>query len=846
MLNRIRKNGRRVLAVLIAALLLTAVPVVPLRADTVKDDTTIDFVLVLDCSGTMRYNDPEHWTEAAAKQFVNYLGTENVRLGVIAMGHNYGNDAYPIGQSDPESRNRIKVAFPLTKIGGKGDLKQEVKDVIHEVTTNEEKGTMTPIGYALQAAYEILDEGEAADNQAAVILLSDGQVEGQTDYVERGNKKDYKSIDDACDRCADRGWKIYGMELNYEKENKEGDGLGGIAYHQMRENIPGRTGTEPFEVTSAEEAAHKLLEIYSNYMQQEPPEPEVFTDEKKFTVGEMTAEQTLILNGDISPLEKIILESPKGTTQEIYETAKGNVDEKLRKVDYDDRGVVIKMIMPEEGEWTLTLNGKEGISITMEYSSVSLNEMNLVMTSDKDGEGTDYSGQEVHFNASFEYAGIPYESSDFYKNNPAKLMVGDEEVEMESTPNGYEVSYTFLKKGTYDTYAQVDSDFFKDGYRRSGTISFSIENTQTKAKGEIPELTCGISEATEPIDLKQYFDAGDGDDLTFEVRKSPRDDFDYDLTPDGKLTLKAKNTSRLFKLSVVASDGSGEKGAEQKIIFRVTNQPITLIKDMTNNKETIELVVGAGDKSERNQAAGDGGGGSDTKVLNWAEYFSDPDGAAPEVRILEDKNDGIVTYEQTDDGVTFRALKAGEAQYTIVAIDGNAGDVSQFFMLDITAETVLGRFVGKHKVPLATLVILAIGGMIGLILNSAGRKIYGVWDVDCGGQSEQEIVLSSYKNGKKAKAEIDKLLSDIGMEPGFPKACLKAGNQFGKKIYASNLENMDAVYYNDIPIDDFKKKAVEIKVGGSLTLERDGRTVTFTRVSNKPAKSTSNDDGNVW
>ena len=81
------------------------------------------------------------------------------------------------------------------------------------------------------------------------------------------------------------------------------------------------------------------------------------------------------------------------------------------------------------------------------------------------------------------------------------------------------------------------------------------------------------------------------------------------------------------------------------------------------------------------------------------------------------------------------------------------------------------------------------------------------------------------------------------MEPGFPKACLKAGNQFGKKIYAANLENMDAVFYNDMPIDDFKKKPVEIRVGGSLVLERDGRTVTFSRISNKAIAEPDVDGG---
>lgn len=830
MLNRIRKNGKRVLVFLIAALLLTMFPAVPLHADTVKDDTTIDFVLVLDCSGTMRNNDPEHWTEEAAKEFVNILGSENVRLAVIAMGHDYGNDAYPVGQSDPQSRNRVKVAFPLTKIGDI-EQKKEAKDVIHEVTSDETKGTMTPIGYALQAAYEILDEGESADGQAAVILLSDGQVDGQTDYVERGNKKDFKSIDDACDRCSDRGWKIYGMELNYAGENKEGEGFGGIAYHQMRENIPERTGTEPFEVKSAEDASKKLREIYANYMGKTVEEPVDVTDKKDFTVGEMTAELSLILDGDISLLDSIELVSPKGTTREIYETAKGDVDEKLRKVYYSDRSVVITMIMPEEGDWTLLLNGKEGISITMKYTSVSLNEMNLVLTSDRDGSDVDYSGQEVNFTASFEYAGIPYESVEFYKNNPAKLIVGDEKVEMESSQKGYEVSYTFLKKGTYDTYAQVDSDFFKDGYRRSGTLSFNIENTQTKAKGQIPEQSCGIAGATDPIDLGQYFEAGDGDTLTYEVRKSPRDDFEYDLTTDGKLILKGKDTSKVFKLSVLASDGSGEKGAEQKIVFKVTNQPIKLIKELVNNKEQIKLVVGAGNDSEKSKNVSGAGDNSDTKQLLWSEYFSDPDGATPEVRILEDKNEGVVEYDQTDDGVTFRALKAGEAQYTIVAIDGNASDVSQFVMVDITAETVLSHFVGGHKLPLTVLAILAALGIIGLIFNFAGRKIYGTWDVECNRKKDTDIDISSYRSGKGAKVEVDKILDDLNMSTGFPGAFLKAGNQFGQSVFICNTGQMDAVYINGTVEQDEKrkKKGIEINPGDYVTLKMNGISVTFTR-----------------
>ena len=114
--------------------------------------------------------------------------------------------------------------------------------------------------------------------------------------------------------------------------------------------------------------------------------------------------------------------------------------------------------------------------------------------------------------------------------------------------------------GTYPTYVQVDAPLFKNGYIRSGELTFNVENTQTRTNGEIPEQTCGVNESTAPLDLSKYFDAGDGDDLTYTIIKGPRDDFEYELSDD-ILILKAHETSKVFKLSAIASDGSGERGA---------------------------------------------------------------------------------------------------------------------------------------------------------------------------------------------------------------------------------------------------------------------------------------------
>ena len=800
-------------------------------AETAVDTTPVDFVLILDCSESMYDNDKEGWTAQATEDFVKLIGTENVRLAVIALGHDYGSDAYPVGQSDPKSRNRVKIAFPLSD--ATDDAREKAAAVIEEVTSQKrqpnELETMTPIGYALQAAIEILEEGDSADEKAAIILLSDGQVDGQTDYVQKGNKKDFKSIDEACDNAADHKWPIYCMELNYNNSNREGDGKPGIGYHQMRENIPSRTGTEPFEVESADKAKDKLRQIYNSFF--EIPEDDQEEDsgivkipaKVPFTVGEMTAEKTVFLYGDVKQLESIGLISPDGTKTETYKSAQGNVKEKLRKIIFDDKSVVVKMVMPQEGEWILDLKGSG--NVTLEYETVSLKQMHLVLESDRDGNDNHVSGEAVQFNAYFEYADVRYESADFFNKYPAVLHAGEQMVKMNSTENGYECSYQFPKMGTYPTYVQVDAPLFKNGYIRSGELTFNVENTQTRTNGEIPEQTCGVNESTAPLDLSKYFDAGDGDDLTYTIIKGPRDDFEYELSDD-ILILKAHETSKVFKLSAIASDGSGERGAEQKIQFVVINQPLQLLK---SNGEQISLIAGSQEASDWILKAINADKNADTATFLWSEYFSDPDGATPDVRIIEDSNDGVVSYEQNNEGVTFKALKAGKAEYTIVAIDGNTDNVSQFIFLDINSATLIWKAVDDFKWILIPVVILFAAIIIGLIVTVFGRKIYGTWSITySSGEFLENADISSYEGCNRSVVPIDNILNALHYDGDFPDVELVAGSIIKQKVYIRKMESMERVEYNGSELDDLSVK-LEIKYGDSICLNKDGNALTLAR-----------------
>ena len=132
-------------------------------AKEAESDKTVDFVLLLDRSGSMGSSDEQQLYVSAAKMFVDMLPTESARLAVVAFGEDYGEEAYPLAMvEDPNSReNRmVKAYYDLQSITGQ-DSKEKAKEMI--VQASKTSGDTTPIGYALTVANNILVNGDEQD-----------------------------------------------------------------------------------------------------------------------------------------------------------------------------------------------------------------------------------------------------------------------------------------------------------------------------------------------------------------------------------------------------------------------------------------------------------------------------------------------------------------------------------------------------------------------------------------------------------------------------------------------------------------------------------------------------------
>ena len=85
--NKGKKWGKRILSVMLAlSIMLIPWDAAYAEVTAETDNTPVDFVLVLDCSGSMSTADVENKSISAAKMFIDMIPVENARVGVIAFG----------------------------------------------------------------------------------------------------------------------------------------------------------------------------------------------------------------------------------------------------------------------------------------------------------------------------------------------------------------------------------------------------------------------------------------------------------------------------------------------------------------------------------------------------------------------------------------------------------------------------------------------------------------------------------------------------------------------------------------------------------------------------------------
>jgi len=212
----------------------------PSAAYAIENAAGVDIVLVMDCSGSMRRNDPDKLILHGATMVAEMIQADGWRYGAVMFeGH-------------------VTGTLPLREVGDDEAveaIRTELKSVYHQ------NGRWTDLPRGLSEAIQIFREGGDVGNERVIIALTDG-----ADDPESGRKMD--------DVDRDRGFVIWlSQEMNVPIY-VIGLNVNGTVSQEVNELISNETGAEAFDIATADQIEPTLTAILNRFRKQPaPPEP---------------------------------------------------------------------------------------------------------------------------------------------------------------------------------------------------------------------------------------------------------------------------------------------------------------------------------------------------------------------------------------------------------------------------------------------------------------------------------------------------------------------------------------------------------------------------------------------
>lgn len=779
------KRKIRVAATWLAIILITVCTPVSI-ADAAgygeTDDSTVDFILVLDCSGSMNQSDSNGMSLVAAELFIDLLPEENTRVGVVGFGKLDWGDQL------------TTVAYPLTAIDGDTAEKRDAaKAAIEAVLATRETShndTFTTVGYALEQAEAMLEEAGSQEGKAAIILLSDGRltdIAAHSDtYSERvsgydGEIRHSKTLEGTIEKLKVHNWPVYSMELaadlnsaheghtnnengicqNYADDTKgvnvQNAWLVPSGQYQMQHIAEETGGGDKITVFNNNDIREAFGEIIGRFY-------DVPTDIMDATiqngnasvnvsVDEMTAEMNIaILGQGTDSIASVALTAPDGETTEYKETK--NLESK--KVTFKNgEYILIKLLMPKAGEWNVTVYGQDGISISVML--VPMRQVNLALSTTTNIEEEVSKGTNIDFYASFMYNDSKISSDNFYKNNPCTLVIAEtgERIQMngESTDN-YSLSYKANKTGDYTVYAEVESDRFLSGKQCSGEIIIHVDNSPVTVKEGAPLVfEMNLNDEHDPLNCTDYFEDKNGDDeIKCEIKAAdPNSEIDA-WVENGLIYIKSGSKAsgeEGFQLVLSANDGYMSEDVVQELTVVVKNSEM---EPIGNNiiKKDIEI----GGESE----------------INLNEYFRDDDNIPIDYKIQGYVADnGVVDVSEPNDGIiTLKGIDKGKVSFEVMARDHSDSAIQYVKSVEIEVKSQLAIFMEENLFKLIIGFIVAVALLFLAGLLKPRKQPYGEWEINITGgvgrpYENQGKTFHKVTQSKNGKYELVSLLNNAGV-----------------------------------------------------------------------------------
>ena len=605
---------------MVLCLLLTLVPV---KASASEDAKTTDFVLILDCSGSMAKNDRKGLTADACKKFMDLLPIENARIGVIAYGYSGKSYDYEYFTVQYDA-NLIQVLSGLSGAMDE-DAVDALKASIESVTTKERGSNPTSaIGQALAAGVDMLLKGGATDGNACLILFSDG---GSTSAIAYGESNSLAVS--VPKKAKEHDWPIFCIELDYEGTNETSSKEGRENRKRLTDIcVNSGAGAEGrMKVSDPADVAEALLKIFDRYMD---VSDDGFNDDMKldengvavrdFDVPELSSELNIIVSSEAVDYLELI--TPKGVSRKISSDSN---DGDWRSIVEEGSYISVKVLRPEAGTWTVKAYGDPNASI--HGYGRPIRELNMQLIGSPASGTRVTKNDKISLQSYFVYGGGGLNSSGFYADNPAEVEVVSYDAAMniksvKSFPmtgdsSGYylDLGVNKIPSGTFTVQVVLKHDMFRSGEQRSNILTYTSENLPLEHdESQNIDRSGKVNADLEVIDLTKVFPNPDGDPVEYvlECVNDRNATFEHPIDDNDYMVIKTGLNVGTYEMQIKATDPDMTTPLVHDFVVTVTDTPIEEKKIPKQELWSDAFSFQDAGPMELN--------------LDLNEYFVDPDG----------------------------------------------------------------------------------------------------------------------------------------------------------------------------------------------------------------------------
>ncbi len=490
----------------IAALMLSMLSISAEEMEKEKVYKPLDLVVILDSSGSMRESDPKRTAVDAVRMLVNMMPAASSRVGIVSF-----NKKATVLTRDASGNEAL---IPLEELSGVESIRSSVDEVKYNGGTG--------IGNALIAGTELLNRFSNDEHAQAVILFTDGVDDFGGDRISLAECEANEAA--AIKWAQESGCPVYCVGYDYiSSSGKRSMGSGGEGLIKLS-NISDRTGGTFRSINSISEIEQLLIEFLAdvcdlNYKTVATIPGDGGYHECVIHVSPAVIEANIrIAHGNQEAFSKgdIHLYDPAGN--EIQLRNGGKV-----RYDTDATAASIKVIMPETGDWLLTVNGVHGDDIhvgLLEHFSMDLK--SKLIFPEGNPEGVAYTNDEVGIETTLIYEGRILDNEEIYDAVTSAVAVvqsrlnPDEKETVRLVRDGYSFKGSFVVKD--DSYYDITIRLDWDTVYRQDKLTVRSSNSPVRLVNDIEDVEVRKGRTVTIENIYKYVYDEENDDVTASVK----------------------------------------------------------------------------------------------------------------------------------------------------------------------------------------------------------------------------------------------------------------------------------------------------------------------------------------